>query len=86
MLALFYVPQLATLALFYQVWAFWAQVIGFMKMGNISGWKIMLGYLLYFLGTLAVGSVLLILFIQAGWMDAETLNQQLQAIMQAKDA
>ena len=86
MLALFYVPQLATLALFYQAWSFGAQAIGFMKMGNVSGWKIMLGYLLYFLGTLAVGSVLLILFIQAGWMDADTLNQQLQAIMQTKDS
>ncbi|WP_245911215.1 hypothetical protein [Neisseria iguanae] len=84
-LALFYVPQLASVALFYQVWIFWVQAIGFMKMGNISGWKIMLGYALYLLGTLATGSVLLILFIQAGWMDADMLNQQLQTIMQLKE-
>lgn len=84
MLALFYIPQLAPVALFYQVWTFWAQAIGFMKMGNVSGWKVMLGYLLYFIGTLIIGSILLILFIQAGWMDADALNQQLQAIMQPK--
>ncbi|MCP1771405.1 hypothetical protein J2T38_000197 [Neisseria perflava] len=52
-----------------------------MKMGNVSGWKVMLGYAAYFIGTLLVGSLLLMLFIQAGWLDAQTLNQQLNAIM-----
>lgn len=83
MLALLYVPQLAFIGMFYQIWTFWVQAIGFMKMGNISGWKVMLGYILYLIGTLVIGSIFLILFIQAGWMDADTLNQQLQTIMQS---
>lgn len=84
MLAVFYVPQMATVGLFWQVWIFWVQAIGFMKMGNVAGWKVMLGYLLYFVGTLIVGSIVLMLFVQAGWMDADALNRQLQTIMQSK--
>lgn len=84
LLAVFYVPQLALFAVFYQAWTFWAQAAGLMKMGDVSVWKVMLGYLLYFICTLAIGSTLLMLFIQAGWMDADMLNQQLQVIMQSK--
>ncbi|WP_416191346.1 hypothetical protein [Neisseria sp. CCUG12390] len=82
MLALFYIPQLAVAAMFYQVWIFWVQAIGFMRMGNVSVWKVAVGYILYFIGTLIIGSILLMLFIQAGWMDAEAINRQLQIIMQ----
>lgn len=81
MLAVFYIPQLAMFALFWQVWTFWVQAIGFMKMGNVSGWKVMIGYMLYFIGTLLIGSVVLMLFIQAGWLDTNSLNQQLQILM-----
>ncbi|MCP1659100.1 hypothetical protein J2T37_000015 [Neisseria perflava] len=84
MLAVLYVPQLASIGMFWQVWTFWVQAIGFMKMGNVSGWKVMLGYAAYFLGTLVIGSILLMLFIQAGWLDGNTLNQQLNAIMGSK--
>lgn len=84
MLAILYAPQLASVGLFWQIWTFWAQVIGFMKMGNVSGWKVMIGYAAYFIGTLLVGSVLLMLFVAAGWMDADALNQQLQNMMKTQ--
>lgn len=84
MLALFYVPELAALAMFYHIWTIWVQAIGFMKMGKVTVWKVALGYILYFIGTLIIGSVLLMLFIQAGWMDAETISRQLQNIMQSQ--
>ncbi|ASK26965.1 hypothetical protein [Neisseria chenwenguii] len=82
-LAVLYIPQLAPVGLFWQVWAFWVQALGFMKMGNAAGWKVMLGYVVYFLATLFLGTVLLTLFMQAGWMDAETLRFRLESLMKA---
>ncbi|STZ75732.1 hypothetical protein [Bergeriella denitrificans] len=83
MLLVMYVPQLSPVGLFWQVWTFWVQAIGFMKMGNVSGWKVMLGYIAYFIGTLLAGTVLLLAFVQFGWLDAELLNQRLESIMGA---
>ena len=83
MLLLLYAPQLSALGMFWQVWTFFAQATGFMRIGNISAGKVLLGYFLYLVGTLAVGTVLLMLFITAGWFDADVLNRQMQEIMQS---
>ena len=45
---------------------------------------IAVGYLLYGIGVLCVGTVILMLFIAAGWSDMETLNQNLQVLMSAR--
>lgn len=82
MLLLLYVPQAAMVGMVWQVWTFFAQATGFMRIGNISAGKVLLGYFLYLVGTLAVGTVLLMLFITAGWLDAEALNQQMKVIME----
>lgn len=81
MVLLFYVPKLAMLGLFYQLWIFSVQVIGFTKMGQVSAWKIAIGYILYSVITLIIGTLLLSLFMMAGWFDADVINQQLQNIM-----
>ncbi|WP_331838658.1 hypothetical protein [Neisseria animalis] len=81
MLAILYVPQLSAVLLFWQIWTFWVQIIGFMKMGNVSGWKVLLGYVAYFIATLLAGTVLLLVFVMFGWFDAELLNQRLESIV-----
>lgn len=82
LMLLLYAPQLGTLGIVWQVWTFFAQATGFMRIGNISAGKVLLGYFLYLVGTLAVGTVLLMLFVTAGWFDADVLNQQMKVIME----
>ena len=72
MLLVLYVPQLSPLGLLWQIWAFWAQAIGYIKMG----------YIAYFICTLIAGSALLMLFTHLGWMNEEMLRHQLQTILQ----
>jgi len=38
----------------------------------------------YGIGVLCVGTVILMLFIAAGWLDMETLNQNLQVLTSAR--
>lgn len=82
MLLVLYVPQLSPLGLLWQIWAFWTQAIGYMKMGNVAGWKVAVGYIAYFICTLIAGSALLMLFTHLGWMNEEMLRHQLQTILQ----
>lgn len=82
LMLLLYAPQLGTLGIVWQVWTFFAQATGFMRIGNVSAGKVLLGYFLYLVGTLAVGTVLLMLFVTAGWFDADVLNQQMKVIME----
>ena len=55
-----------------------------MWMGNATVGRVLVGYLLYGFGVLCVGTVILMLFIAAGWLDMETLNQNLQALTSAR--
>ena len=80
LLLVLYVPALAAFALLWQAWVFVVQVRGLMWMGNATVGRVLVGYLLYGIGVLCVGTVILMLFIAAGWLDMETLNQNLQAL------
>ena len=82
LLLVLYAPQLSFLSLFWQVWTFWVQVIGYIKMGNAAGWKVAVGYIAYFVCTLIAGSILLMLFMHFGWINEEMLQRQLQTIFQ----
>ena len=84
LLLVLYVPALAAFALLWQAWVFVVQVRGLMWMGNATLGRVLVGYLLYGIGVLCVGTVILMLFIAAGWLDMETLNQNLQALMSAR--
>ena len=52
--------------------------------GDATVGRVLVGYVLYGIGVLCVGTVILMLFIAAGWLDMETLNQNLQALMSAR--
>lgn len=84
LLLVLYVPALAAFALLWQAWVFVVQVRGLMWMGNATVGRVLVGYLLYGIGVLCVGTVILMLFIAAGWLDMETLNQNLQALMSVR--
>ncbi len=84
LLLVLYVPALAVFALLWQAWVFVVQVRGLMWMGNATVGRVLVGYVLYGIGVLCVGTVILMLFIAAGWLDMETLNQNLQALTSAR--
>lgn len=84
LLLVLYVPALAAFALLWQAWVFVVQVRGLMWMGNATVGRVLVGYLVYGIGVLCVGTVILMLFIAAGWLDMETLNQNLQVLTSAR--
>ncbi|MDO5638678.1 MAG: hypothetical protein Q4G28_02300 [Neisseria sp.] len=80
-LAMFYLPALGFIALFWQVWIFWVQAIGFIKMGQVSGLRVMLGYVVYLLLLMVAGALLLTLFGQLGLMDLQGISEQMNSMM-----
>ena len=80
-LAMFYLPALGFIALFWQVWTFWVQAIGLIKMGQVSGMQVMLGYLVYVLLLMVAGALLLALFGQLGLMDLQSISEQMNTMM-----
>lgn len=82
-LLLLYVPAMASIGLFWQIWIFWVQIIGFMKLSGQKGGKIIIGYIVYALITLLAGTLLLMLFSQAGLIDLQQLTEQFENILDA---
>ena len=82
-LAMLYAPVLALLGLFWQVWTFWVQAIGFMKMSGQSLWKVLLGYAAYLVVLMLAGSLLMMLFGAMGWLDLQSISEQVNGMMNA---
>ncbi|UOO82324.1 hypothetical protein LVJ83_02275 [Uruburuella testudinis] len=80
-LAMFYLPSLAFVGVFWQVWTFWVQAIGLMKMGNVSALRILLGYVVYVLLLMVAGALLLALFGQLGLMDLQSISEQMNSMV-----
>lgn len=80
-LLVFYVPQLTPFLLFWQIWTLWVQVVGLMRMGRVKIWTVFQGYLLYFCGIFIISTIMLSLFMMAGWLDMAELQQNLEAFM-----
>ena len=85
-LAMFYLPALGFVGLFWQVWTFWVQAIGLMKMGRVSGMRVILGYVVYALLLMVVGALLLAAFGQLGLIDLQALADQMNTIMNESGA
>ena len=77
------VAALAPVALFWQVWTFWVQIIGLMRMSGQPLMKILIGYLVYLLVLMLLGSLLVALFVQAGWLDIQQINLQMEELMKS---
>ncbi len=82
-LLVYYVAALAPVALFWQVWTFWVQIIGLMRMSGQPLMKILIGYLVYLLVLMLLGSLLVALFVQAGWLDIQQINLQMEELMKS---
>lgn len=76
LLLLFYFPSLAGVGLFWQIWIFWVQIIGFIQISGQKGGKVAIGYVAYAFTTLIGGTLLILLFAQAGWLDVQQLAEQ----------
>lgn len=82
-LTVFYFPAISTLAVFWQVWIFWAQAIGLMKMGNVSGFRVLTGYIIYILILMVVGTLLISLYGTLGWLDTQSIANHISDLMNA---
>ena len=79
----FYLPKdLLPLVLFWNIWAFWAQAAGFIRISGQSGAKVLAGYLLYLVLWLVLLAVFVQMFVAAGWLDAEQILKAWEAQVQ----
>ena len=74
----FYLPETAPFWLLWNAWAFWVQAIGFHHLSRQHVGKILLAYLLYALVSSVAGAVLMLLLVQAGWLDINLIMQNLE--------
>ena len=84
-LLVFYIPQITPLLMFWKTWAFGAQAVGLMKMGQVKVWTVFKGYLLYFCCIVLIIGILIQLFTLAGWFDKATLMQNFNALTAAME-
>ena len=84
-LLMFYIPQITPLLMFWKTWAFGAQAVGLMKMGQVKVWTVFKGYLLYFCCMVVIIGIFIQLFTLAGWFDKATLMQNFNALMAAME-
>ncbi|MGB4881513.1 MAG: hypothetical protein WBO82_00520 [Neisseria sp.] len=80
-LLIYYVPQMAVVALFWQVWTFWVQVIGLMRISGQPVGKVLIGYFVYLVALMLIGSLFMALFVQVGWLDLQQINIQMEEIL-----
>lgn len=80
-LLIFYFPELAMLGGVWQGFIFVAQWIGFKHISQASLMKIFLMYLAYGVATLLISVLLFMAADMLGWIDAEVLNQKMQAVI-----
>ncbi|XXQ67529.1 hypothetical protein ACKLNO_07815 [Neisseriaceae bacterium B1] len=80
---LFYMPELASLLMFWNVWVFWAQLAGFRELsGGASGRALVCAYMAYFVGTGVFMGVMLALFTLGGWLNPQELGESLKTYME----
>jgi hypothetical protein len=84
-LLVFYIPQITPLLMFWKTWAFGAQAVGLMKMGQVKVWTVFKGYLLYFCCMVVIIGIFIQLFTLAGWFDKATLMQNFNALIAAME-
>ncbi|WP_373746009.1 hypothetical protein [Neisseria dentiae] len=83
LLVLFYAPALAAAGMFWQIWIFVAQAVGLIRMSGRSGWRVMLGYLVYTVLTILTGSILMMVLAQTGLIDLGALAEQAKVILES---
>lgn len=79
-LFVFYQPSLAFFGMLWQIWTFLAQAIGFIRLSHATSGRVILGYMVFFVMTMLVNSILVIVFIQAGALDLQEIHTRIQQI------
>lgn len=82
-LIVLYYPDLAGVAVFWQIWCFWAQAAGLMYLSRSNGIKVLLGYLCYAIAMIITASVLIGIFVGLGLFDQAELMKRSQEILKA---
>ena len=70
-----YSKDLGMLSIFWSVWIFWAQAAGLIKMSQINGLRVVLGYLIYAFVLSVLNGVVMFLFLSLGWLDNAVLQE-----------
>lgn len=70
-------PEMALFVSVWNMWVFWAQLLGFAKISQQSVGRVLLAYVVYGLMTLIFGMIFLQLFVQAGWLDWDILEKNM---------
>ncbi|MBF0804897.1 MULTISPECIES: hypothetical protein [Neisseria] len=83
LLVLFYAPALAAAGMFWQIWIFVAQAVGFIRMSGRPGWRVMSAYLVYAVLTVIAGSALLTAAAQTGLIDLDALAGQAKVMLES---
>lgn len=73
-----YLPLLVLPLNIWLSWGFAATVIGFARISGARIWQVLLGYLVSFCALFVVSMLLLVLFVQAGWVSTEQMEQNFQ--------
>lgn len=79
-IAMVYFPSLSAIAVFWQIWCFWAQAAGLMALSKTNGLKVLIGYALYLVTMILAAGILISLFISAGFFDQTELMERSQQI------
>lgn len=76
-----YVPELSIFLSFWQLWIFWAQLLGFAVISQQPIGRVLIAYFVYALLTLFFGMIFLSLFDAAGWIDLKEMQIHLHRFM-----
>lgn len=80
--AAFYSEAASAVAIFWQIWCFWAQAAGLMYFSKLDGLKVLLGYVCYVIAMFAVLMLLLGIFSAFGWLDTAMLYDNFLKFLQ----
>lgn len=77
----FYWPQLALINMCWQIWIMIVQFVGFKRISQVNGLKLMGAYLVYGVLYLLCAVTIFVWFCQLGLLDLATIQQNLEQLM-----
>lgn len=81
LLLLPYFPEMAMIFQLWNLWIFWAQLIGFARISQQPISKVLIAYVVYFILVMAFGLIMLGLFNLGGWLDMTELQKNIEKLM-----
>ena len=76
------IPEMMPLFTLWNMWAFWAQAMGFTIQSGQKLHRVLLAYIVSSLISIVLLSLFLMLFFQAGWLDANEIIKNAREILQ----